>query len=202
MAATLEGPLGRWRSEWRANRRLRIGAVVIGAILALYTGLALNDWRRALAHEYEERSLHLYKVVALAGQTQWRGRAVQARDLRRALDAQIPSAGTIGLAQAEVQGWVNRLVSTGGREVSTDAKPPTLVDAENGVWKIPVTIRGAMTQRALVEMLRRIESGERLVTIEEANFENQQRLTVSLTVASYYRIGGRKPAEGASNARP
>lgn len=202
MANALTDRWNRWCGEWRANRRLRFGGIAIVAILVLYSLLVLNDWRHALAQEYQDRTLHLYKIAALAKQSQWPARAQEARNIRQALEAQIPGAATIGLAQAEVQTGLNQILRDSGQGIVTESRPPTLVDAKNGVWKIPVTVRGTMSSRTLVEVLRRLESGDRLVVIEEANLDNQRVMTVTVTVAFFYRIGARSERGGAANARP
>lgn len=189
----------RWRGEWRTNRRLRIGTIVIAAIVALYAALVLNDWRRALAEEYKERTLQLYKVAALAGQSQWPARAQEAANIRRALQARIPSATSTGLAQAEVQNWVNQVLRGFGQRLTTEAKPPTRIEANEGIWKIPMLVRGPLTSRQLVEILSRIEGAERLLVVEEILIDNQAQTTVNMTVSAYYKIDAPR---GRTNAAP
>lgn len=190
----------RWQGEWRANPRLRVGGIAIAAILALYAALLLSDWRRELATEYEARTLQLYKVAALAGQQQWTTRAQDAADIRRALQAKIPPSTSTGLAQAEMQSWMNQVLRGFGQRLTTESKPTVRVDAGEALWKVQMAVRGPLSARQLLEILGKIEGSERLLVVEDIRIDNQQQQpTVDMTVSAYYRIGERK---GAGNATP
>jgi len=190
----------RMQGEWSSNPRLRIGAWVILAILVLYAFMSLLDWRRTLADEYEAATVRLYKTAALAGQDHWLQRAQDARDLRRALEAQVPSAGTLGLAQAESQSWVQQLLRAYGRDMSSQANAPVPVDAATGLWKVPITIRGALTPGQFVEMLRRIEGNDRLMVIERLSIDNQRRPIIDMTITAFYRVrAGGNPTGGSAD---
>src|SRR5690606_38159357 len=91
------------REQWQGNPRLRWGVAAIAAILGFYLILVAWDWRQALHAEYQARTLQLYKVQALAGQEAWLQRAQEAQALDAAMQAEIPVASSVGLAQAEVQ---------------------------------------------------------------------------------------------------
>jgi hypothetical protein len=188
----------RLQSEWSSSARLRIGTWVVLAILVLYACLSLVEWRRSLLNDYEQASNRLYKTAALAGEERWLQRAQDARDLRRALEAQIPSAGTLGLAQAESQTWVQQLLRAYGRDMSSQANAPVPVDAAAGLWKVPVTIRGALTPGQFVEMLRRIEGNDRLMVIERISIDNQRRPTIDMTITAFYRVRAAGQAAGGS----
>ena len=64
MASRLRG----MREEWRGNARLRLGVMVAAAVAFLYVCLVLMDWRNDLHAQYQQRTLQLYKMGALAGQ--------------------------------------------------------------------------------------------------------------------------------------
>lgn len=179
---------GRIAQEWNANQRLRLGGYAIAVLLACYLAFALNDWRMALHEQYQQRTLQLYKTVALSGQESWLARAEQARTLRRALEAQLPSAASLGLAQAEVQTSVQSMVRAFGQGLSVETRPAVQIEDRPGIWKLPVVLRGPASATQLLAILRQIESGDRLVLIEQIAFDNQQRPFVTLTMVAYYRI--------------
>ena len=187
------------REEWRSNPRLRIGVMAAVAVGFLYLCLVLMDWRSDLHAQYQQRTLQLYKMSALAGQEHWLGRAQNAKAAEKALQAEIPNAATIGLAQAEAQTMVRQLMTAFGNKLTSEARPPAEVTGQPGVWKIPVTLRGVLSQPQMLEILRRLEDSDRLVTVEELSFTFVQGLpNMSLTLAAYYRVGTGKP-QGASN---
>mgnify|MGYP000169685187 CR=1 FL=1 len=130
------------------------GTRIVGAIALVYLLLVLVDWRRDLHEQYQQRTLQLYKMSALAGQEQWAVRAEAARNLQKSLQAEIPRANTIGLAQAEVQTMIRQVLNAFGPKLSSDSRPPLQVRAQPGLWRIPVTIRGQVGQAQLLEILR------------------------------------------------
>lgn len=192
----------RLRTEWTANTRLRLGVWLAFGLFALYAAFLLNDWRQALHEKYQQESLRFYKTAALEGQQVWIARAQQARDLRKALDAQVPTADTLGLAQAEAQSWVQQLLRAFGRDMASQARAPVQVDVTGGIWKIPITVRGVVTSNQYLEMLRRIEGGDRLMVIEQVTIDNQRRPIVEMTISTFYRVRSVETKPGGASASP
>ncbi|HSD17992.1 MAG TPA: GspMb/PilO family protein [Thermomonas sp.] len=190
------------REEWNSNPRLRWGALIAIVIGFLYLCLVLVEWRRDLHDQYQQRTLQLYKMTALAGQDQWLARAQAAQAVEKALQAEIADAATIGLAQAEVQTFVRQLVNAFGRRLASDAQPPSEVTGQPGLWRIPVTLRGIVGQGPMMEILRRVEESDRLMVIEEFSFTFVQGSpNMSMTLVAYYRVGGPARREARSGAR-
>ena len=191
--------LQKMREEWRGNPRLRWGAVVALAIAFVYLCLVLADWRRDLHEQYQQRTLQFYKMTALAGQEHWLVRAQSAQSVEKALQSEIPTAATIGLAQAEVQTMVRGLINAFGRKLGSDARPPVAVPGQPGLWRIPVTLRGVLSQPQMLEILRKLEESDRLIVIDEFSFTFVQGVpNMSMTLVAYYRVGSGK-AQGAGN---
>ena len=200
MSTALAGQWRKAREEWNANQRLRWGALVILAILFLYLCMLLLDWRASLQEQYRQRSLQLYKVAALSGQDQWLLRAEGVKTVQKALQAEIPHATSIGLAQAEVQTSIRQLLNAFGPKLSTDPRPPAQVPGQPGIWRLPVSIRGLLTQAQLNSILHRIESSDRLIVIEELTIGFVQRMpNISMTITAYYRVD---PPRRTDDARP
>lgn len=178
------------REEWRSNQRLRRGVAVVAAIAALYLLLVLLDWRRSLHEEYQQRTLQLYKMAALAGQEQWSLRAQAAQNLEKSLQAGIPRAASIGVAQAEVQATIRQLLNAFGPKLASESRPPVEMRGQPGLWRIPVTLRGVVGQAQLMEILRRIESSDRLIVIDDFQLGFiQGQPNITLTAVAYYRVG-------------
>ena len=182
------------REEWSNNPRLRWGAGIALAIGFFYLCLVLADLRRDLHDEYQQGTLQLYKMNALAGQEHWLVRAQSAQSVEKAVQAEIPNAATIGLAQAEVQTFVRQLINAFGRRLSSDARPPAEVTGQPGLWRIPVTLRGVLSQQQMLEVLRRVESSDRLMVVDEFSFTFVRGVpNMSMTMVAYYRVGAAKP---------
>lgn len=201
MAGTWPEQLRGAREEWRNNPRLRWAAALAVGIGFLYLCLLLSDWRRDLHAQYQQRTLQLYKMASLAGQEHWLVRAQEAQVAEKALQAEIPNAATIGLAQAEVQTMVRQLIDAFGSKLVSEARPPVEVSGQPGLWRIPVTLRGQLSQGQMLEILRRLEDSDRLVVIDEFSFAMTQGApTMSLTLVAFYRIGNGKPREAGNGA--
>ena len=190
------------REEWRSNPRLRWGALIALAIGFLYLCLVLADWRRDLHEQYQQRTLQLYKMTALAGQEQWLVRAQAAQSVEKALQAEVADAATIGLAQAEVQTFVRQLINAFGRKLGSEARPPVEVAGQVGLWRAPVTLRGVVSQPQMLEILRRVEDSDRLMVIDEFSFTFVRGVpNMSMTLVTYFRVGSPAPREARSGVR-
>lgn len=202
MSAILPVRTRKIREEWSSNPRLRWGAGVAIAIGFFYLCLVLIDWRRDLHDQYQQRTLQLYKMTALAGQEHWLARAQGAQAVEKALQAEVPNAATIGLAQAEVQTFVRQLINAFGRKLGSDARPPAEVAGQPGLWRIPVTLRGMVSQQQMLGILRRVEDSDRLMVIDEFSFTFVKGVpNMSLTLVAYYRVGSGAPKEAGNGVR-
>lgn len=180
----------RVRQEVAQNRRLRIGGVAIAAILVLYGFLVLRDWRSDLHDRYVERRQYLRKVRALAGQNEWPVHALEAARVRKALEAQIPEAGSQGLAQAGALTWARQLAAVHGAAVQVQSQSAQAVDGSPGLWRVPVTLSGSLPPRAVLNLMQQIEKRPALSVIEQSLLLNRENKTFELTVVSYVRIAG------------
>ena len=182
--------INRARQDFSQNPRLRIGVVVIAAILALYAFLVLRDWRADLHDNYVERRQHLHKINALAGQNAWPARAEAMSRLRKSLEAQIPAATSQGLAQAGAQTWLRDLTAVHAGAVQVLAQPPQAGEGQAGLWRIPIVISGALPPRAVLNIIQQVEKRSSLSVIEESMILNRENKTIELTVVSYARVAG------------
>lgn len=183
--------LDKLRKEIAGNRRLALGVAAIAAIVTVYAVLALADWRASLHERYVERRQYLRKVRSLAGQGAWEARAEQMRRLRKALEAEIPSAASPGLGQAMAQSWLRKQVEPYGPAVQVQTRPVEEVEGQPGLVRVPTVVSGALSPRSVVNLLRRIESNSTLTVVEQALILNRENQTFELTVVAYVRIGER-----------
>lgn len=182
------------RRELAGSPRLQAGLWAIAGILGLYLWLLLGDWRAALEREYRAERQRLARIVSLAGQEQWLARAEAARSMRQALEAEIPRADTLGLAQASVQTWARDLAAVHGDALRVQAQAPVQVHEGEDLWRIPVTLSGALEPSQVLQLIQRIERQPNLTTIEAALILARDNRTFSLNVAAFYRIA-QEPAD-------
>ncbi len=178
------------RQELAKNPRLRLGLVVIVAILALYCALVLVDWRGRLQDQYVERRQYLHKLREMAKQDEWPARAEAAARVRKALEAEIPEVASIGLAQAGAQTWARDLAAVHGGAVQVQAQEPQAVEEQPGLMRVPIVLSGSLPPRAVLNMIQQIEKRGSLAVIEEAMLLNRENQTFQMTVVSYVRVAG------------
>lgn len=195
IANALRDPLRQARQELAGNRRLQVGVLLIAAILLLYLWLLAGDWRTAAERDLAAARQRLQRIESLVGQDVWLERAAAAADLADALDAQVPAIDTPGLAQASVQTWARELTAAHGEAVRVQSDAPTRIPGSD-IWRVPMTLSGALPPRSVLQLIQRIESHAQLRTIEQATLVNRANQTFSLTVVAFYRI-----AEDADDAR-
>ena len=194
---TIREQVARARLELAQNKRLRLGLFAIAGILAFYSFLVLTDLRSSLHEQYVERREYLRKIRALAGQDQWIERAEQISRVRKALEAEIPSFASPGLAQASAQTWVRDMAAVHGTAVRVQTQLPEAVEGTPGLWRIPMMISGSLPPRPVLNLIQNIEKRTSLAVIEESLILNRQNQTFQLTVVSYVRVAG-----GAADATP
>ncbi|WP_155837536.1 hypothetical protein [Herminiimonas sp. CN] len=94
-------------AELRQNNRLRIGLALIVGIIWLYWLMDLRDQHTQLLDQYKQAGTQVARLQAQQKQTQWLDRAEQAQFALDAAQARIWHSSSLGLAQAELQDWLN-----------------------------------------------------------------------------------------------
>lgn len=185
------------REQWRRNPRLRAGGMVIAAVVALYLFLVASDWKEQLAQQYVDRRDYLWRMQSLVGEDEWLQRAEEAAELRSALEAQVPEAATLGLAQASVQTWVRDLMAAyGGGTLQVQAQSAQPIEGRPEWVRVPVTVSGGLEPTQVVDLIRQVERNANLAVIEQAGIMNRQNRTFSLTIVAFYRVAEAGDAGG------
>lgn len=187
---SLSAQLADVRRQWSTNPRLRLAVSAAAGLVALYAVLVLFDWRDELATRYQERSAYMARLRALAGQPEWLARSQDAARLRKALEAGIGTAATLGLARAEVQSWARERAAATGGDVQVASPEPVEVDGQPGVWRVPVTLTGTAAPQQVVQLMQTVEKSPTLAVIQQSMLLNRENRTFSLTVVFHYRIAG------------
>lgn len=189
-------------TELRGNPRLQSGLALIALLLFGWLFLVLGDARRTLVNDLQEAHERLLQVKQLAGQKAWSQRARDAEALAKALDAEIPSARSTGLAQADFQGWLQKIVDAQGANLRVDMQSPIRDETQPGLVRVTAVVSGGLAPRRVLQMVHRIESSASLVTLPallvRTDGANQ---TFSATVQAIYRVPESAPAP-ATEASP
>ena len=174
--------------ELKHNGRLRLGLIVIVALIALYEISSLSQWRAGIAADYSLQQERLLRIRSISRQDDWTRRAADAASMRKALQAEISVANSVGLAQATFQGWLTGLAQSTGKPLQITMGAPVKLQGQPGYWKIPAQVAGNLGIREAMELIRQVESRKELVTIETIELTNDQYPRASLALATYYHV--------------
>ncbi len=176
LAAMLE-PL---RQQWRDSPLLRLGALVIVAILVWYGHVRMTEWNDALEAEARRLQERVVRLEALEGSRQWLDRAERATDLAASLEERLWQASTRGIGQANFQSWLERArAQTGLGDLSQQVGSLERLDGLAGVYRTRVRLEGQFRPGALWNFLQRVEGHKRAVWVEELEIRGE-RVTLAL----------------------
>lgn len=171
------------------NPRLQAGLALIALLVVGWLWLLIGDTRDARLQELGRHHERLAQIKQLAGQTIWLQRAEEAERLAGVLAAELPPAGSPGLAQADFQGWLRGIVDAQGAELRMEVQAPVLVEAMPGVVQVTAVVSGALPPQRAVQMIQRIEGYTKLVTLPLVTIRDDgANQTFSLTVRGFYRL--------------
>ncbi|MCC6135403.1 MAG: hypothetical protein IT491_08500 [Gammaproteobacteria bacterium] len=153
--------------EWRRNLRLRLGVLALVVILAGYGLLALADQLKPLRAEHQRLRQQLVNVRNLAEQRFWEDRLTAARALRVQMESRLWRADSRGLANADVQNWINAQLKTAQiTPTRVQVEPARELTDHPGLWEVTARLDAPLALENLRELLRLIEGDSRLTVVE------------------------------------
>lgn len=169
---------------------LRWAALGIALLVALLLLQSLEGIRERTGKQAMDEELQLRKMRSLRGQDVWLQREKDTATLLAGLEAQIPQATTSGAAQAGLQSWLQELANATSdpSKVRIALEGSSPLEAPPGLLRIRATLRGGMTPREAVGIVRRIETATNLVVIESLDIRADANSVTSIAISAYYRI--------------
>ncbi len=171
--------------QWQASSRLRWGVGLVAIILALYGLLLLSDFRHTRAEEYLASSTRLQTLMAAKDDRDWPQYSQQIQSLLVKWQSILWSVESKGLAQAELQSWLNKLFARLQLEhVTFDVTAARRVNDYSSVWAVSAEIEGGLQLGELLELLNSVENHAKLLRFEQVSLRragNGYRLKTLLT---------------------
>jgi hypothetical protein len=187
------GLLASAAAELRNSRRLQLGLVAAGAILALYSLLV---WRDAIDRS-ERKLAAVYRDLRLAHSSEaadrrWREQAARASELLAGLQARLWEAPTLAQAQAQMQDWATKIVQNAGAMTVNVSVGNLPAEPEGGaaidLRPVRLSIAFDGPPQMLDQILPLLENERRLTRITSLRATpSQQRIEISML--AYARIG-------------
>ena len=192
----------RWQQigqEWRQNRRLRLGILVVLMVLGFQAVMMLSDRQRALANAYRQEAALLERLADASRESAWPERADQAEAALVAARATVPQVSSAGLAQAELQAWLSgQATSVGLQDPRVRAESTLDVPGQPELWQVIARLDAVVPAGRLEATLRSLSTGLPWIQAERMEITEGRDTRLGLIVRAYYR----KPAEPGSDQAP
>src|SRR5690606_23844219 len=145
--------------EWRANRRLRIGLMLVVLVLGLNLAAAMSRQRVPLAQQYAQ-DLELLERLATAGRDDaWPQLADQAEAMLAQARENLPAVSTDGLAQAELQAWLSeRARENAVQGAAVRIETSLAVPGQEDTWQVIARLDGNVPPQTLSSLVRSMSS--------------------------------------------
>lgn len=197
------------------NPRLRLGLWLVVGIFWLYGLLLLRDEARLATSEHQTLARKVARMQAQSNQSEWKARVEPAMALQLELESRLWHEGTIGLAQATFQDWLNQAVlqSTLTRAVVTVAaqeesasENTSAAKTESGLnrdlWKVSAKVAFDFAPKGLYALLGRLEGHDKQIIVESLVVRSLPTPRAEMVLVAYFQ----KPAAavkvtGANNSK-
>ncbi|KFL37064.1 hypothetical protein N788_11095 [Arenimonas donghaensis DSM 18148 = HO3-R19] len=188
-------------AEWRQNRRLRLGALVVLVVLGLHFVFGLADGRDATMAQYARDADLLARLQEAGRESAWPERAVEAEAALAAVEATLPEVASAGLAQAELQAWLaGQAASAGLAEARVRAETTLDVPGHPALWQVVARLDAQVPPGRMSMLLHSLSGGLPWIQVERVDISQGRQTQVSLVVRAYYRkaagVDADAPAQG------
>lgn len=202
-----------WRDEWERNPRLRLGALLAGALVGLWLVLALADRLDAAVAERDRLLAQVQRLRAVTGDQRWDGVAADVRVIDGQWRGRLWREPTEGRMQAALQDWLRAQVTAAGltpRELVASVQPLPAPGERSGVpgadAGMPPLPDGVRVVRARVvvdvpalqvhELLARLAAAPGHLRVSRLSVTNADRQTAEFEVEALFTASESSAANG------
>ena len=195
------------------NPRLRLGLWLVVGIFWLYGLLLLRDEARLATSEHQTLAKKVARMQAQSNQSEWKVRVEPAQALQLELESRLWREGTIGLAQATFQDWLNQavqqsnltraVVTVAAQEEST-SKNNNTAKTESGLnrdlWKVSAKVAFDFAPKGLYALIGRLEGNDKQIIVESLVVRSTPSPRADMVLVAYFqKPSGAEKAIGANN---
>lgn len=183
----LENPL----QELRTNVRLRLGLWLIAAILGLYGILIMDDYRQKLITDYQNQATRFMQLQSVINETQWETRVEQLRALKIPLEEKLWKATSKGLAQANLQTWLDIQAKAAKLEIyRLTVEEPIETSEKPALWQISAQMDGVFVSQGVETLLQLFSQHSQWVIVERLDIQAPPNGRFTLVVTVYFQAPG------------
>ena len=184
--SALAAVLGQARAELAGNLRLRYGVWLVVAILLAYLALAQNDRAQAAFASYAAEANRLSRTASLLEREDWPQLLAAERETHGRLAALTWQAESEGIAQAELQNEVRRMVeATQLNNVIIRTGVSQQVPGLPAVWRIQMRVTAGYAQGAELQLLHAIATHPKRLVVDRLDI-TRTNVRLTLMVSAYF----------------
>lgn len=181
--------------EWRANRRLRLAALLALAVAGGHVLTLMSEDRGRFAEEYRREAALLERLVEASRDEAWPSRAEEAEARLASLRQSVPEMSSSGFAQAELQAWLATLAAQSGlRAPRIRVETSIDVPGQPQFWQVLARLDAEGTESALAPFLGTLAAARPWIQADQFDIQRHTGepggVRVGVVVRGYYR----KPA--------
>ncbi len=174
--------------ELRSNVRLRLGVGLIVTILVGYSAILLDEYRQKLRTEHQALVKRLAQLEGVTQQTQWTQRASETRALLVELEDKLWRANSKGLAQANLQAWLDSQMKAAAI-TETRLTMESTVDSTKyaNVWQVTAQINGNFTAASLDTLLLAFAKNPQWVIVDRLEVYRTKPAKFLVVVTAFFQ---------------
>lgn len=175
-------------ADWNSNQRLRLAVMIVIAVLSANVFMAMQ--RRAAASEaaYLKDLKLSASMKAMSDDPVWVARAQQAQQQLDDLQQGLPEVGSAGLAQAEMQAWLTKLLKDAGlSEAQVKVEDVLEVPGQPGLLQVMGRVDARIVPFGHEVLMQALTGALPWIQVERIEIAEGSHIRLSLVVRGYYR---------------
>lgn len=182
------------KSQWHANRRLRIAIGLAAVFALLHLAMSRSDAIDEQVTSYRTDRALLARLEGAAADEAWPQRAEDAEAALADLEAQIKAVAGNGEAQAELQALLSGVAATAGiGQPAVRTEGAVAVEGLPGVIEVSGRLAGATTAASTQALLAEL-AARPWVRVERVDVRDGGPGDVQMIVRGYFRLAGAEAA--------
>jgi hypothetical protein len=176
--------------QWQGNQRLRLGCLLISAILCWLMYQSLVERTTEIKSSCQQQNTQIERLQKLADKDVWIERLQNVTRHKQEIKARLLSAESRGLAQAQVQTKLYTLLQQQEiKQRRVNVSPPVPLAKLSGVWQVEATLEGDYLRQPLVKILLELESAKYLVSVEHLEMNSYgKRKRFNMTIKVFCQL--------------
>lgn len=179
-----------FRQQLGSNPRLQIGLLLSMVLVFAIAVQALDGWRKTQQQRAIQSELALRKARQMQKQDIWQSRSKETTEAKTAILNEIPTVATPGMAQAQMQTWLQSLGKTleTDKEMRISVSAPLEIEAHPGIYQIRATVTMSSHPAHVFAFMDMVESAANLAAVETSQvISTANNIGATINIIAYYR---------------